>query len=113
MHTVEKMKDKALRKKQIIIRITADEHQQISAACAALHMAQSNYLRLKIFSDTQFSISDQQDIHTVRIMGILLTKILEKLKDTGLILHELDEIEQLIPEIKMTVRRLNDRLDKV
>ncbi|MDP6003893.1 MULTISPECIES: hypothetical protein [Acinetobacter] len=107
------MKDKTLRNKKIIIRFTADEHQQISAACAALHMAQSNYLRLKIFSDTQFSISDQQDIHTVRIMGILLTKILEKLKDTGLILHELDEIEQLIPEIKMTVRRLNDRLDKV
>lgn len=107
------MKDKALRKKQIIIRITEDEYQQMKNAYETLHMSQSDYIRLKIFTDAQPKFLDQRDIHAVRVLGILLTKILEKLKDTGLILHELDEIEQLIPEIKMTVRRLNDRLDKV
>ena len=107
------MKDKALRKKQIIIRITEDEYQQMKNAYETLYMSQSNYLRLKIFTDAQPKFLDQRDIHAVRVLGILLTKILEKLKDTRLILNELEEIEQLITEIKMTVRKLNDRLDKV
>jgi len=106
------MKDKALRKKQIIIRITEDEYQQIKNAYETLHMSQSNYIRLKIFTDAQPKFSDQRDIHAVRVIGITLTKIFKELKDTQLIPHKMMDIKQLITEIKLTVRRFNDRLDK-
>jgi hypothetical protein len=76
-------------------------------------MNQADYLRKKIFNESQIILLEKQEIHDVRVTGILLTKLLEKLKDTQLILYELEEIKQLITEIKMTVRKLNDRLDKI
>lgn len=104
---------KALRNKQIIIRLTEDEYRQITASCEVLHMNQADYLRKKIFNESQIILLEKQEIHDVRVTGILLTKLLEKLEDTQLILYELEEIKQLITEIKMTVRKLNDRLDKI
>lgn len=106
------MKDKVLRNKQIIIRITEDEYQQLKNAHETLKMSQSNYIRLKIFIGSPLNFSDPQDIHNVRVIGLTLTKIFEQLKDTQIIPHELIEIKQLITEIKLTVRRLNDQLDK-
>jgi hypothetical protein len=107
------MKDKVLRKKQIIIRITEDEYQQMKNAYETLHMSQSDYIRLKIFTDAQPKFSDQRDIHAVRVLGITLKKILEKLNGTQMSDDEIKETRQLITDIKMTVRTLNDQLDKV
>lgn len=95
-----------------MIRITEDEYQQMKNAYETLHMSQSDYIRLKIFTEAQPKFSDQRDIHAVRVIGITLTKIFEELKDTKLIPHKLMDIKQLITEIKITVRRLNDQLDK-
>lgn len=106
------MKDKTLRNKQIMIRITEDENQQIKNACESMNMSQSDYIRLKIFVGSQLNISNLRDIHDVRVVGIVLTKIFEQLQDTQIIPYELLEIDQLITEIKLTVRRLNDQLDQ-
>lgn len=112
LHTVEKMKDKALRNKQIIIRLTEDEHQQIKDAYETLHMSQSDYIRKQLFTASQPSFLDKREIHDVRVIGITLTKILEKLNDTQMSDDEIKETRQLITEIKMIVRRLNDTVSK-
>lgn len=112
LHTVEKMKDNALRNKGIFIRLTQHEQQQIQHRCQSLHLSQSDYIRLKIFTDAQPRFLDQREIHDVRVLGITLIKIFEQLKDTQIIHHEMMQINELIIEIKMTVRRLNDQLDR-
>lgn len=112
LHTVEKMKDKTLRNKQIIIRLTEDEHQQIKDAYETLHLSQSDYIRKQLFTASQPSFLDKREIHDVRVIGITLTKILEKLNDTQMSDDEIKETRQLITEIKMIVRRLNDTVSK-
>jgi len=82
---------KALRNKQIIIRLTEDEHRQITASCEVLHMNQADYIRKKIFNESQ---------------------IFEQLKGKRIIDDEVMEIKNLIEEIKMIVRRLNERVGK-
>ncbi|UIZ59197.1 hypothetical protein LZP46_16060 (plasmid) [Acinetobacter sp. SCLZS86] len=104
------MKVKALRKKQIIVRLTADEHQLIKDACKALQMNQSDYIRKKILSDDYAQLIDQRDIHTIRILGVVLPKILIELKDKDLIPEELCDITELVHELKIIVRRLNDQV---
>ena len=106
------MKVKASRNKQIIVRLTADEHQLIKDACKALQMNQSDYIRKKILSDDYAQLIDQRDIHTIRMIGIVLPKILIELKDKDLIPKELTDITQLIDELKIIVRRLNDEVLK-
>lgn len=104
------MKDKALRKKQIIIRITEDEYQDINLACKALQFNQSDYIRKKILSDDYSQLIDQRDIHTIRMIGIVLPKILIELQDKDLIPEELCDITELVHELKIIVRRLNDQV---
>jgi hypothetical protein len=111
LRTVEKMK-KALRNKQIIIRLTEDEHRQITASYEALHMSQADYIRKKIFNESQISLLKKQEIHDVRVIGIILAKIFEQLKGKRIIDDEVMEIENLIEKIKMIVRRLNDKVGK-
>lgn len=111
LRTVEKMK-KALRNKQIIIRLTEDEHQQITASCEVLHMNQADYIRKKIFNESQIILLEKQEIHDVRVIGIILAKIFEQLKGKRIIDDEVMEIKNLIEEIKMIVRRLNERVGK-
>ena len=106
------MKVKASRNKQIIVRLTADEHQYINDASKALQMNQSDYIRKKILSDDYAQLIDQRDIHTIRMIGIVLPKILIELKDKDLIPKELTDITQLIDELKIIVRRLNDEVLK-
>ncbi|RKG47743.1 hypothetical protein D7V64_16335 [Acinetobacter cumulans] len=104
------MKVKASRNKQIIIRLTADEHQDINDARKALQLNQSDYIRKKILSDDYSKLIDQRDIHTIRMIGIVLPKILIELKDKDLIPKELTDLTQLIDELKIIVRRLNDQV---
>jgi hypothetical protein len=106
------MKVKASRNKQIIVRLTADEHQLIKDACKALQMNQSDYIRKKILSDDYAQLIDQRDIHTIRILGVVLPKILIELKGKMLTPEELPDITALIYELKMVVRRLNDEVLK-
>ena len=75
------MKVKASRNKQIIVRLTADEHQDINDACNALQLNQSDYIRKKILSDDYSQLIDQRDIHTIRMIGIVLAKILIELQN--------------------------------
>ena len=103
---------KALRNKQIIIRLTEDEHQQITASCKVLHMNQADYLRKKIFNESQIILLEKQEIHDVRVIGITLAKIFEQLKDKQIIDDKVIEIKNLIEEIKMIVRRLNEKVGK-
>lgn len=104
------MKVKASRNKQIIVRLTADEHQDINDACKALQLNQSDYIRKKILSDDYSQLIDQRDIHTIRMIGIVLPKILIELQDKDLIPEELCDLTQLIDELKIIVRRLNDQV---
>ena len=104
------MKVKASRKKQIIVRLSIDEHQLIKDACKALQMNQSDYIRKKILSDDCAQLIDQRDIHTIRILGVVLPKILIELKDKDLIPEELCDITELVHELKIIVRRLNDQV---
>ena len=106
------MKVKASRNKQIIIRLTADEHQDINDASKALQLNQSDYIRKKILSDDYSQLIDQRDIHTIRMIGIVLAKILIELKGKMLTPEELPDITALIYELKMVVRRLNDEVLK-
>ena len=106
------MKVKASRNKQIIVRLTVDEHQLIKDACKALQMNQSDYIRKKILSDDYAQLIDQRDIHTIRILGVVLPKILIELKDKDLIPEELCDITELVHELKIIVRRLNDEVLK-
>lgn len=107
------MKDKDLRNKQILIRLNIDEYQQLSQTCKALQMNKSDYIRMKLLTKSHAQMLDLRDIHAIRINGLVLVKLLEKLKDTPLISHELDDIKQLMNELKMIVRRLNDKMSKV
>ena len=104
------MKVKASRHKQIIVRLTADEHQDINDACKALQLNQSDYIRKKVLSNDYNQLVDQRDIHTIRMIGIVLPKILIELKDKDLIPKELTDLTQLIDELKIIVRRLNDQV---
>ena len=104
------MKVKASRNKQIIVRLTADEHQDINDASKALQLNQSDYIRKKILSDDYSQLIDQRDIHTIRMIAIVLPKILIELKDKNLIPKELTDLTQLIDELKIIVRRLNDQV---
>lgn len=104
------MKVKASRNKQIIVRLSIDEHQLIKDACKALQMNQSDYIRKKILSDDYAQLIDQRDIHTIRILGVVLPKILIELKDKDLIPEELCDITELVHELKIIVRRLNDQV---
>ena len=104
------MKVKASRNKQIIVRLTADEHQDVNDAARALQLNQSDYIRKKILSDDYSQLIDQRDIHTIRMIGIVLPKILIELKDKNLIPKELTDLTQLIDELKIIVRRLNDQV---
>lgn len=104
------MKVKASRNKQIIVRLSADEHQDINDACKALQLNQSDYIRKKILSDDYSQLIDQRDIHTIRMIGIVLPKILIELKDKDLIPKELTDLTQLIDELKIIVRRLNEKV---
>lgn len=113
LDAVEKMKDKALRNKQILVRLTIDEYQKMVASSNALQMNKSDYMRMKILTESHAQIIDPRDIHAIRIAGLVLVKLLEELKDTQLIPHELEDIKQLINELKMIVRRLNDSVSKV
>ena len=106
------MKVKASRNKQIIVRLTADEHQDINDASKALQLNQSDYIRKKILSDDYSQLIDQRDIHTIRMIGIVLPKILIELKGKMLTPEELPDITALIYELKMVVRRLNDEVLK-
>ena len=98
------------RKKQIIVRLSIDEHQLIKDACKALQMNQSDYIRKKILSDDYSQLIDQRDIHTIRMIGIVLPKILIELQDKDLIPEELCDITELVHELKIIVRRLNDQV---
>lgn len=113
LHAVEKMKDKALKNKQILIRLTIDEYHQMSDVCKSLQMNKSDYMRMKILTESDAQMLDARDIHAIRTIGIVLVKLLEQLKDTPIISHELEDIKQLIDELKMIVRRLNDSVSKV
>ncbi|MDD2945153.1 MULTISPECIES: plasmid mobilization protein [Acinetobacter] len=104
------MKVKTSRNKQIIVRLTADEHQDINDACKALQLNQSDYIRKKVLSNDYNQLVDQRDIHTIRMIGIVLPKILIELKDKDLIPKELTDLTQLIDELKIIVRRLNDQV---
>ena len=104
------MKVKASRNKQIIVRLTADEHQDVNDAARALQLNQSDYIRKKILSDDYSQLIDQRDIHTIRMIAIVLPKILIELKDKDLIPKELTDLTQLIDELKIIVRRLNDQV---
>lgn len=104
------MKVKASRNKQIIVRLTVDEHQDINLACKALQFNQSDYIRKKILSDDYSQLIDQRDIHTIRTFGIILPKILIKLQDKDLIPEELCDLTELVHELKIIVRRLNDQV---
>ncbi|MCL6248395.1 hypothetical protein M5F00_11035 [Acinetobacter sp. ANC 4945] len=113
LDAVEKMEDKALRNKQILVRLTIDEYQKMVASSNALQMNKSDYMRMKILTESHAQIIDPRDIHAIRIAGLVLVKLLEELKDTQLIPHELEDIKQLIDELKIIVRRLNDSVSKV
>lgn len=113
LHTVEKMKDKALKNKQILVRLTIDEYQQMVASSDTLQMNKSDYMRMKILTESPAQMLEARDIHAIRTAGLVLIKLLEQLKDTQLISHELHDIKQLIDELKMIVRRLNDSVSKV
>ncbi|OOV79448.1 hypothetical protein [Acinetobacter sp. ANC 5600] len=107
------MKDKTLRKKQILIRLTIDEYQKMIDSSHVLQMNKSDYIRMKILTESHTQILDQRDIHAIRTIGIVLIKLLEELKDTQLIPHELEDIKQLTNEIKIVVRQLNDKWKNV
>lgn len=113
LDAVEKMEDKALRNKQILVRLTIDEYQKMVASSNALQMNKSDYMRMKILTESHAQIIDPRDIHAIRIAGLVLVKLLEELKDTQLIPHELEDIKQLINALKIIVRRLNDSVSKV
>ena len=98
--------------KQMLIHLTKDEFNQIQTACKHASMKQSDYLRHKLLSTSNLNFIPSNDIHNVRLLGFMLTKIFEQLKDTQIIDHDVREINQLITEIKLTVRRLNDELNK-
>lgn len=107
------MKDKALRNKQILIRLTNDEFQRMSQVCKSVQMNKSDYIRIKILTEPDTQMLDARDIHAIRTIGIVLIKLLEELKDTQLVPHELEDIKQLINELKMIVRRLNENVSAV
>ena len=112
LHIIEKMNRKDSFDKQMQIRLTNDEYWQIKTACKQASMKQSDYLRHKILSTSNLSFIPSKDIHNVRLLGLMLTKIFEKLNDTKNIDYEVMEINQLIDEIKITVRKLNDELNQ-
>lgn len=64
----------------------------------------------KILSDDYSQLIDQRDIHTIRMIGIVLPKILIELQDKDLIPEELCDITELVHELKIIVRRLNDQV---
>lgn len=112
LRTVEKMDRKDSLSKQMLIHLTEDEFNQIQTACKQASMKQSDYLRHKLLSTSAVSFIPSNDIHNVRLLGLMLTKIFEKLNDTQIIDPEVMEISQLVDEIKITVRKLNDELNK-
>lgn len=112
LRTVEKMNRKDSLSKQMLIHLTEDEFNQIQTACKQASMKQSDYLRHKLLSTSALSFIPSNDIHNVRLLGLMLTKIFEKLNDTQIIDPEVMEISQLVDEIKITVRKLNDELNK-
>jgi len=112
LRTVEKMDRKASLSKQMLIHLTEDEFNQIQTACKQASMKQSDYLRHKLLSTSTVSFIPSNDIHNVRLLGLMLTKIFEKLNDTQIIDPEVMEISHLVDEIKITVRKLNDELNK-
>jgi hypothetical protein len=112
LRTVEKMDRKDSLSKQMLIHLTEDEFNQIQTACKQASMKQSDYLRHKLLSTSAVSFIPSNDIHNVRLLGLMLTKIFEKLNDTQIIDPEVMEISQLVDEIKITVRKLNDKLNK-
>ena len=98
---------KSIRTKQIIIRLHQDEHQQLQSASQKLRLSQSDYVRKKLFEETNRYLIDVKLVHDIRIMGIELTAISRNLKDRQLIDPKLLELNQLISDIKILIRRLS------
>ncbi len=60
------MEDKALRNKQILARLTIDEYQQkMVASSNTLQMNKSDYMRMKILTESHAQIIDPRDIHAI------------------------------------------------
>lgn len=106
--TIEKMNRKDAFKKQMLIYLTEDEFKQIQDACKQASLTQFDYLRHKILNTSTVGFIAPNDIHNVRLLGFMLIKIFEKLDDS----KQVAEINQLVQEVKMLVRKLNDEFEK-
>jgi len=112
LNAIEKMNRKYAFKKQMLIHLTEAEFDQIKEACKQASLTQFDYLRHKLLNTSTVGFIPPNDIHNVRLLGFMLIKIFEKLDDSKQIEYEISEINQLVHEVKMIVRKLNNELEK-